>query len=92
MIQLGLAEQFASTCIGIRFITWGMERKFELGEQPKPRARTIRWSIVLGSLLLGYVPGEKLWALRVLAGIVGVAFACWPNFSNRVWKQPRVTD
>jgi hypothetical protein len=34
--------------------------------------------------LLAYVSGGNLWPIRIFAGIVGLAFACWPNFANRV--------
>jgi len=78
-----------SRAAGVWIASWTLRYRLKCDYRLSDTARLIRWAVVL----LGFALGASLpsaWA-RVTAGLVGLAFLCWPNiayyFTNLVRPQ-----
>jgi hypothetical protein len=77
-----LAE--AETCIWL--LVWSLRRRADLDERLDRAAHAIRWLIAIGGWILLSIPGPTLGPLRAIAGVMGLAFLCWPNFAYHLLR------
>ena len=80
------AMTIALPAIGIWLGIWGLRRKLESDYKLDRVARAVRWSIVLGSWIIGSIPGRSIGPLSGAACLVGLAFLWWPNFAYHLTK------
>jgi hypothetical protein len=66
---------------GIWLSVWAIRYKADWDYRLSTAAKTVRWGVVLGAYFLAAsLPGKELGTLRVLVGLLGLVFLCWPNF------------
>jgi hypothetical protein len=58
----------------------------EFDRELSPKARTIRWTVVLVGWVLASLPGPKPNYLAAIAGIAALAFLWWPNFAYHLTR------
>ena len=71
----------------MRLIRWGQSA---IDYKLDRIARTVQWLIVLG-FGLALLPGPHFKDIRIIAGIIVVAFLAWPNFAyglTELFKRP----
>lgn len=62
---------------------WAIRYKTDCDYKLSPTARAVRWSVVLiGYVLAASLPGPGI--VRVVPGLTGVCFLCWPNLAYRL--------
>jgi hypothetical protein len=77
MQQHGLAESVACIWLSV----WGFRRYYEVDEKLDRSMQLVRWLIVFAAWGLIQVRGPQWGTLRVIAGLIGLGFLCWPNFA-----------
>jgi hypothetical protein len=61
---------------------WAIRYNADWDYKLSPSAKSLRWSMVLLGYFLGCsLPGRSLAWVRLLAGLTGLCFLCWPNFA-----------
>lgn len=61
---------------------WAIRYKADWDYRLSTTAKMTRWGVVLGAYFLAAsLPGKELGTARVLIGLLGLAFLCWPNFA-----------
>jgi len=70
--------------MGIWFVVWALRRRYDLDEQLDHRMQIIRWLVVIIGISIGSFPSVRYGIIKVLAGLNGIAFWCWPNFAYRL--------
>jgi hypothetical protein len=60
---------------------WAIRRKYELDYDLDNAAHILRWLMVSLGFVVALLPGHGLGLVRLLAGILLIAFLAWPNFA-----------
>ncbi len=87
---LSNASGLSSSVAGIWFVFWAQRRTYELDYDLDRTMRTVRWSAVLAGFAAALLQGHRFVAVRIIGGIILLAFLCWPNFSYHVvgfWRR-----
>lgn len=71
----------AGGAVGIWFFFWPYRRKYELDYKLDRTAQAIRWSVVLAGFGLALLRGPQSRLVRIIGGVVLLAFLAWPNFA-----------
>jgi hypothetical protein len=78
----------ATQAAAIWFPFWALRRRYELDRPLDAAARVVRWSIVLGCLLIATVmAGGEFRGVQIVVRFLGVSFLCWPNLA---WHLRRI--
>jgi hypothetical protein len=80
--MLNTAKWLAQGEVCLWFAAWSIRRKGEMDMRLDRAAHWLRWIVVVGGWLLASIPGGKYGAPRAVAGLVGLAFLCWPNIAQ----------
>ena len=84
----------AVACIWLS--AWFLRRKYEVDYQLDWKGHLIRWLVVAsGFYVAAALRGPQYTVHRVTAGVVGLAFLCWPNISyhlSRVLRHSERSD
>ena len=75
--------------IGIYLVFMMIRRSYRLDEMLSTQAQLVRWAIVLITFFTNCSLEPRLPVLRVVIGILGLSFFCWPNTANRLLAVPR---
>jgi hypothetical protein len=78
------ASQLAEEAASVWFVSWALRRRYDLDYKLGGTEQILRW-VVIG-LAFGFTmlrgPGSAL--VRVIAGILGIAFLAWPNLAHHM--------
>ena len=78
------ASALLAKSAGIGLSVWAVRYKAGCDYKLSTAATCVRWAIVaIGYLLAVSLPTGRL---RVVAGFIGLAFLCWPNFAYHLTK------
>ena len=72
---------------------WAIRRKADADYALDSLSSAVRWTVVVVGFIFGYVAPLK--PVRVIAGVVGLVFLCWPNCAYhltgffRRWSLPQ---
>jgi hypothetical protein len=75
------ASRLAQAEICVWVVVWSIRRRGEMDEKLDRTTLVVRWAVVCAGWLLASIPGPKFGPARGIAGILGFAFLCWPNFA-----------
>jgi hypothetical protein len=78
------ASQLASGAASIWFISWAIRRRYEIDCQLTRKEQVIRWSVVAAGFVLAFLQGGEFEIVRIVAGVLALAFLAWPNFARSV--------
>jgi hypothetical protein len=78
---LSYLSGLAGGAVSIWFFFWPFRRKYELDYKLDRIAQTVRWSIVLAGFGVALLPGPQIKDIRIITGIIFVAFLAWPNLA-----------
>ena len=67
--------------ICIWLVVWSIRRRGDMDEKLDRTAKAFRWAVVGAGWILAAVPGGRLGPPRAVAGVLGLAFLCWPNLA-----------
>jgi uncharacterized membrane protein YcfT len=66
------------------FVAWVIRRRGEFDVRLTKLEQFVRWMVVAVCVPLTLLPGARLAILRLLAGLVGIAFVAWPNLAHHL--------
>jgi hypothetical protein len=84
------ASGLTVSVLGIWFVFWAQRRSNELDLELDRTMRAVRWSIVLAGFAAALLSGTRFRALRIVGGVMLLAFLCWPNYAYhlvRAWRR-----
>jgi len=71
--------------LGIWLSLWAIRYKADWDYKLSGTAKAVRWGVVgIGYTLAAVVPGPTL--MRVVPGVIGISFLCWPNLAYHLTK------
>ena len=66
--------------VGIWLAVWAIRYKADWDYKLSGTAKSVRWGVVgIGYLLAASLPGPA--PMRLVPGLLGICFLCWPNFA-----------
>jgi len=66
--------------LGIWLAAWAIRYKADWDYKLSGTAKAVRWAVVgIGYLLAASLPGPA--PMRLVPGLLGICFLCWPNFA-----------
>ena len=81
-----------AACVWFAF--WAIRSKYELDYKLNRAAQTLRWGVIVVAFSVALLRAPQFKAVRITAGIVFLAFLCWPNFAYHLtrlfWRSVRV--
>ncbi len=83
-VTLAYASQLVSGALSIWFISWAIRRRYEIDCPLTRNEHIIRWSVVGAGFVLAFVQGSEFKIVRIIAGVLALAFLAWPNFARGV--------
>jgi len=75
-------SRLAQGAMCVWFVCWAIRRRYELDVKLSRKEQLARWFIVAIAFGLTLVGSPRLAALRIIAGLVGIAFFAWPNLAH----------
>jgi hypothetical protein len=75
------AGRLAADAVCIWLAVWAIRKKHGLDEKLDRNAQAVRWLIVVSSFGLALLRGPEFKLIRIFAGLLLLAFLCWPNFA-----------
>jgi len=88
-------SRLAADVACIWFAVWAIRKRYDVDEKLDRAAQTVRWCIVATSFGLVLVPGPEFKLVRIVAGVLLLAFLCWPNFAyhlRQLFKRSRALE
>jgi hypothetical protein len=76
------ASQLAEGAVSVWFISWAVRRRYELDYKLTSGGQIVRWSAVVAAFGLTLLRGPNFEVVRILAGLIGIAFLSWPNLAH----------
>jgi hypothetical protein len=70
------------TSLSVWFVFWAIRRKSESDERLDTSAQIVRWTVVVLSYALTFVPQPELAWVRITFLLIGLAFVAWPNLAS----------
>jgi hypothetical protein len=77
-------SQLVSGAASIWFISWATRRRYDVECQLTRNEHIVRGLIVAAGFGLAFLQGGEFEIVRIVAGIVALAFLAWPNFARTV--------
>jgi tryptophan-rich sensory protein len=71
-----------SGAVSVWLFFWAYRRKYELDYKLDSTAQTMRWLIVVFGFTVALIPGPQFKIVRIIAGVLLLAFLAWPNFAH----------
>lgn len=78
------AARLAADAACVWFAVWAIRKKYALDYPVEYTAKVVRWSLVVVSFVLALLRQPEFRPIRIFAGILLLAFLCWPNFAYRL--------
>jgi len=76
------ASQLAEDAASVWFVSWALRRRYELDYKLDRREQILRGAVIAFTFGLTLLPGPNFAAVRIVAGISGIAFLAWPNLAH----------
>ena len=80
------ASQLAEGAASVWFVSWALRRRYELDCKLDRREQILRWAFIAAAFGLTLLRAPEFSAVRVLAGISGIAFLAWPNLAQHTMR------
>ena len=78
---------FIAQClICVWVVVWSIRHRGDFDERLSRGAQVLRWTVVVGGVLLASIPGTTLCPVRGVSLILSAAFLWWPNFAAHVMR------
>ena len=75
------AAMLAQIGLCVWVVVYSIRRRGELDRELSPKARVVRWGVVLAGWALASLPGLMPGWLAGTAGLAALAFLWWPNLA-----------
>lgn len=77
----------APRAISIWFVAWGVRSWLHADLELSRTEKKIRWLVVGVGAASGLIPGAGFTYVRLVFGLVGVAFLAWPNLAHHLTER-----